>query len=81
MAVVIKKAEKARLILEKMSDINNSEEFAEIFKSLYPIDYQKIEKKYRIEEQKDKKKKGHPMPDPKIYLKNMYKVALKKNNE
>ena len=83
MSVIIKRDEKAETILCKMQDINNPEEFINLFKVEYPTDYQRIVKTYNDEERKDKKGKGHPMPHPDVYLRNTYNVAIKKhkNNE
>lgn len=79
MAVITKKDEKANNILKIMQDINDAEEFVTLFKQQYPDDYAKIQKAYLAEERKDKKGKGHPMPQPDQYLKNMYNVAIKKH--
>lgn len=78
MAVILKKDEKVNAILDMMSDITNADEFAKLFLQQYPDDYSRIQKTYNKEEWKDKKGKGHPMPCPDTYLRNMYNVAIKK---
>lgn len=81
MAVIIKKSEKAKMVIDAMTNQADIEEFKTLFKKMYPDDYAKIEKAYRDEERNDKKGKGHPMPHPDIYLSNMYKVCIKKKYE
>ena len=81
MAVITKKDEKAKAVIEQMTNREDIEEFKTLFKNAYPEDYAKIMKTFLTEERKDKKGKGHPMPHPDTYLSNMYKVAMKKNNE
>ena len=80
MAVVLKKDEKAKAVIEKMTNPEDIEEFKSLFKQMYPDDFTKIQKAYLTEERKDKKGKGHPMLHPETYLSNMYKVA-KSNNK
>ena len=48
------------------------------FKEDYPDDWEKINKVWREHENRDKKGKGHPMPEPSQYMKNMYTVGKKK---
>lgn len=76
MAVIIKKNEKAKAVIEKMTNPEDVEEFKSLFKQMYPDDFAKIQKTYLAEERKDKK--GHPMPHPETYLSNMFKVAKSK---
>lgn len=78
MAVVLKKDEKVKAVIEKMSNPEDIEEFKSLFKQMYPDDCAKIQKTYLAEERKDKKGKGHPMPHPETYLSNMFKVAKSK---
>ena len=78
MAVIIKKDEKAKAVIEKMTNPEDVEEFKTLFKQIYPDDYARIQKTYIAEERKDKKGKGHPMPHPETYLSNMFKVAKNK---
>lgn len=80
MAVVTKKEEKAETIIGMMTNRDDVEEFKKLFKEVYPEDYAKIFRVFNVEERKDKKGKGHPMPRPDIYLSNMYKVTVKKMN-
>ncbi len=78
-SVVVKKAEKAEEILNKMSDIKNEAEFKRLFKENYSDDWKKINAKYNKEERDTKPGKTHPMPEPDTYLHNMYKVAVSKH--
>lgn len=77
-SVVVKKEEKVRnIFLEKGMDISEKE-FIEVFKSLYPKDWERIVSRYNKEEEKTKPGKKHPMPEPNKYLSNTYKVYKKK---
>ena len=78
MSVVVKKEEKVNKVFDAMSNVHDMQEFKDIFREMYPDDWKRIISTYNKEERKDTKGKGHPMPKPEIYLKNMYKVGLKK---
>lgn len=77
-AVVVKKEEKIAIVFKAMNDMSDMQEFKTKFKEFYPSDWQRIIARFRKEEQRDKKHKGHPMPEPEKYLENMYIVAYKK---
>lgn len=77
MAVITKKDEKAKAVIERLINPDDMDEFKKLFKELYPDDFAKIQMTFFKEERKDKKGKGHPMPHPDIYLSNMFKVAKK----
>lgn len=77
-AVVVKKKEKVAAVFAAMSDLDDMQEFKTKFKELYPKEWQHIIAVYQKEEREDTKHKGHPMPEPEKYLKNMYKVARNK---
>lgn len=78
MSVFAKKEEKVNKVFDAMSDSHDMQEFKNKFKEMYPDDWKRIISTYDKEERKDTKGKGHPMPQPEIYLSNMYKVGLKK---
>jgi hypothetical protein len=61
-----------------MSDKDDIQEFKAKFKDMYPKDWQHIISVYQKEERADTKHKGHPMPEPEVYLDNTYKIARKK---
>lgn len=81
MAVITKKDEKVVAVIAAMANPDDIEEFKVKFQDMFPSDYARIVKTYLDEERKDKKDKGHPMPNPDTYLSNMYKVAIKKMRE
>lgn len=78
MAVVAKKEEKVEKIFELLGYECTLEEFTDKFKELYAKEWQKIVNAFEEHEKKDKKHKGHPMPHPDLYMKNMYNVGKKK---
>ena len=78
MAVIVKKEEKVNKIFDIMANVHDEQEFKDKFKQMYPDDWKRIISTYNKEERRDVKGKGHPMPQPEIYLRNMYKVGLKK---
>ena len=77
-SVVVKKEEKIEAVFNAMVKIDDLNEFKAKFKEFYPNDWTRINEVFQREEALDKKKKGHPMPNPEKYLENMFKVALKK---
>jgi hypothetical protein len=80
-AVVVKKEEKVIAVFSAMSDLDDMQEFKTKFKELYPQEWQHIIAAYQKEARKDRKHKGHPMPEPEKYLENMYKVAYNKRSQ
>lgn len=78
MAVISKKEEKVNQILSDLGAECSYEEFSREFKERYPNDWERIIKTYKQHENRDKKGKGHPMPDPEQYMKNMFKVGKSK---
>lgn len=80
-AVVVKKEEKVAKVFEALGDKITEADFIEKFKEMYPKDWQRINQVFEEEERKTKPGKTHPMPRPDIYMKNMYKVAVKKLGE
>lgn len=77
-SVVVKKAEKVNGIFEKLGADCSFEDFSKEFKEKYPGDWDRINKVYRQHEKRDTKGKGHPMPEPNQYMKNMYNVGKAK---
>lgn len=77
-SVVVKKEEKVNKIFTVLGKDCTLEEFSRKFKEDYPDDWERINKVYRQHENRDKKDKGHPMPEPNQYMKNMYAVGKKK---
>ena len=78
MAVIVKKEEKVNRIFGELGTNCTFEEFFDKFKEVYPNEWEKIIKTYKQHESRDKKGKGHPMPDPNQYMKNMYNVGKSK---
>lgn len=77
-SVVVKKEEKVNKIFEQLGIDVTLEEFVEKFKEDYPKDWDRINKIYNQHERRDIKGKGHPMPEPNQYLKNMYNIGKTK---
>lgn len=77
-SVVVKKEEKVNKIFTELGKDCAFEEFSHKFKEDYPDDWERINKVYGQHENRDKKGKGHPMPEPNQYMKNMYTVSKKK---
>ncbi|MGE9942456.1 hypothetical protein ACQRBH_12870 [Bariatricus sp. SGI.161] len=77
-SVIVKKEEKVKAVFAAMQDKNNMQEFKDLFKSMYPDDWKRINQRYMQHERRDTKGKGHPMPEPEVYLTNMYKVYRNK---
>ena len=78
-AVVIKRAEKAQSVLERIGFANDMELFKTEFKKHYPDDWKRIIKRYETHERRDVKHKGHPMPKPEKYLEQMFKFFYNKH--
>lgn len=74
-SVVVKKEEKVNSIFAELGKDCSFEEFYASFKERYPDDWDRINKVYNQHERHDKKGKGHPMPEPNQYVKNMYNVG------
>lgn len=77
-SVVVKKDEKVKKIFDEYGLDISEEKFIEVFKSKYPQDWENIKNRYIDEERKTKEGKSHPMPEPRKYLSNTYKVYKKK---
>ena len=77
-SVIVKKEEKVKAVFEAMKNVNDIQEFKELFKSMYPADWDRIKQRYIEHENQDKKGKGYPMPEPEKYLSNMFKVYQSK---
>ena len=77
-AVVVKRAEKANMVLEGISFANDVERFKIEFKKQFPNDWERIIRVYKKHERQDIKHKGHPMPSPDKYLEQMFKFFYKK---
>lgn len=80
-SVIVKKSEKVNKIFSELGSDCSFESFKDKFKDEYPNDWDRIFKVYAQHELRDKKGKGHPMPKPEQYIKNMYTVGKKKFNE
>lgn len=77
-SVILKKEEKMIAVFAAMQNKEDFNEFKEVFKSVYPSDWERVIKRYKDHERRDTKGKGHPMPEPEKYLSNMYKVYYSK---
>jgi signal recognition particle subunit SEC65 len=84
MAVIAKKDEKIKEVVEKLNSDYTEQDFIDKFKEVHPKDWEKISKNYVTHLRKnnhfnpDKKSKSFPMPKPEQYLINSLKVWLKK---
>ena len=80
-AVVVKKEEKVAAVFAALGDSVSESSFIETFKEMYPKDWDRIKAKFRQEEAHSKPGKSHPMPEPDVYMKNMYKTAMAKRGK
>ena len=76
--VIPKKEEKVNSVFSAMENIDDLAEFKKKFKEMYPADWNRVCSRYNEHERRDTKGKGHPMPEPEVYLSNMFKVYRKK---
>jgi hypothetical protein len=79
MAVILKKDEKVKAVIENLNTNYNVEDFIAKFQELYPKDWNKISLNYRKTFENTKQGKIIPMPKPEQYLKNALNVYIKKN--
>ncbi len=77
-SVVPQKEKKVEAVFAALGSNHSEKLFTEKFRELYPDDWERIKKVYIEHERKDKKGKGHPMPEPNKYLSNIYKVYVNK---
>lgn len=80
-SLIVKKDGKIEAVFDALRDNITEEAFIAKFKEMYPKDWGKVQAKYAEEERKTKPGKTHPMPNPDVYMKNMYKVAVKKRQQ
>lgn len=73
-SLIVKKEEKLNAVFAAMKNKDDMNEFKELFKSMYPKDWERVSQRYNQHERHDTKGKGHPMPKPEQYLANMFKV-------
>lgn len=71
-SVIPKKEEKIKSIFDELGSNCTEEAFVQKFKEKFPKDWERVQTRYREHEQRDVKCKGHPMPTPHQYMKNMY---------
>ncbi|EJT5912999.1 hypothetical protein N2W46_000246 [Clostridium perfringens] len=79
-AVIVKKKEKIASVFKVMGDRRDEKLFIETFRTMYPKDWERIEKKFNEHERLSKGKK-HPMPNPYKYLQNTYRVYVKQEKQ
>lgn len=74
-SVVIKKQEKVEKLFKHYGLNITLQEFKDYFKSDYPKDWERIQKRYKKQVliPREKGKKEGPMPHPEKYLDNIYK--------
>lgn len=80
-SVIPKKEEKVKAVFAAMQNIDDMDEFKNKFKTMYPSDWERVQKRYIQHERRDVKGKGHPMPEPEKYLSEMFKTHRKKLSE
>ena len=71
--LISRKREKAFALFRVMGADDGAERFAELFREMYPSDWAKIVAKYQEEELIAPSGKRHPMPEPEVYLREMYR--------
>lgn len=74
------KEKKLANLFEKHGMEITEDQFIQIFKDEYPKDWYRIQDTYAKQEEKRKPGKAAPMPEPIKYLRNMYKVFMKKHS-
>ena len=62
------------------SDVSE-ELFVERFKEEWPDDWKKIVEKFELEEADTPPRKKHPMPEPEVYMKEMYRNCCRRWRE
>ena len=77
-SIIPKKEEKVKAVFSAMQNIDDVNEFKEKFKTMYPSDWERVQKRYIEHERRDVKDKGHPMPETEKYLSGMFKTHRKK---
>ena len=60
-SVIVKKEEKVNAVFEAMKNTEDMEEFKQLFKSMYPKDWERVKQRYNQHEQHNTTGKGHPM--------------------
>lgn len=71
--LISRKREKAFALFRTMGADGGAERFAELFREAYPSDWTKIVGRYEEEELATRPGKRHPMPEPEVYLREMYR--------
>ena len=79
MAVILKKDEKVKAVIENLNSNYKLEDFIIKFQELYPKDWSKIDLNYKKTIANTKQGKIVPMPKPEQYLKNALNVYINKN--
>lgn len=67
------KKKKVKHVFQILGEEHTETDFINMFKSLYPDDWQKIQEVWLYEEQSTPPGKKHPMQHPGIYMKEMYR--------
>lgn len=67
------KKKKVKHVFQILGKEHTETVFINMFKSLYPDDWQKIQEMWMYEEQSSPPGKKHPMQHPEIYMKEMYR--------
>ena len=81
MAVILKKDEKIKAIIDLLPENFETENFIDKFKETYPKDWKKLELTYSEHVKNTKPGKPIPMPKPEQYLKNSLNVWNKSNKK
>ena len=75
--IFLKKEEKIEDTIKALEVNHSEDQFVEKFQELYPDDWKKVVKRYEAHQKLTPEGKSHPMPSPKKYLVNAYKVYKK----
>ena len=75
--IFLKKEEKIKATLRALDSNHTEDQFVEKFQELYPEDWKKIIKRYNEHEKLTPAGNSHPMPPPKTYLLNAYRITKK----
>ena len=74
--LINRKKEKVALLLDELGEKSTEEVFACLYKTRYPEDWKRIVERWQIEESEAKPGKGHPMQQPDVYMKEMFRNGM-----
>ncbi len=76
--LIRRKKDKIDAILSEYGIDITEESFIRLFIERYPVEWQRIQEQYQNEEKDTPPGKKHPMPHPNVYMKEMYRNAMRR---